>query len=77
MTCYSMSDNPAFRCPVCRAEQTLREVCRRCQADLRLVVRAHRRLDYLNAERARMRAAGNAVGEQQLATEIRWLTQFR
>lgn len=35
-----MSDESAFRCPVCRAVQTLRETCRRCQADLRLVMRS-------------------------------------
>jgi hypothetical protein len=40
-------------------------------------VRAHRRLEYVNAERVKMQAAGDAEGEQQLATEIRWLKLFR
>ncbi len=38
-----------FRCPVCRAGQPLQNECRRCQADLSLVVLAHRRVDHLRA----------------------------
>ena len=36
-----------FRCPVCRASQTLQNKCRRCKADLSLVVLAHQRVNYL------------------------------
>ena len=36
-----------FRCPVCKAKQALSPVCRRCQADLGLVYKARRRLNYL------------------------------
>ena len=36
-----------FRCPVCRAGQPLQNDCRRCQADLSLVVSAHQRVEYL------------------------------
>ncbi len=34
-----MSSND-FRCPACRARQPLQPVCRRCDADLSLLVRA-------------------------------------
>ena len=39
-----------FRCPVCRARQVLAEECRRCKADLKLVYRARKRLEYLNQQ---------------------------
>jgi hypothetical protein len=68
-----MSAESDFRCPVCRASQTLRETCRRCQADLRLVVRAHRRLAYVKLQRAESLTRGDEEREQQLAAELRWL----
>jgi hypothetical protein len=68
-----MSNDPALRCPVCRATQTLRETCRRCQADLALVARAHRRVAYLKRERDAARAGGNQQREQAFAAELRWL----
>lgn len=37
----------SFRCPVCRAGQPLQERCRRCRADLSLVVLARQRVNYL------------------------------
>ncbi|WP_010582037.1 hypothetical protein [Schlesneria paludicola] len=73
-----MSDEPDFRCPVCRAAQTLRETCRRCQADLSLVVRAHRRLAYLKQQqRAQALARGDGQCDPQLAAELRWLAPSR
>ncbi|MEM9660228.1 MAG: hypothetical protein AAF961_17835 [Planctomycetota bacterium] len=68
-----MSSSPSFRCPVCRAQQTLRDECRRCQADLRLVVRARRRVAYPVAERRRAKADGDAAVEQQAAAELKLL----
>ena len=68
-----MSDDPEFRCPVCRARQTLRETCRRCQADLRLVARAHRRVAYLRGQREQARMSGDRERERTLAAEVRWL----
>ena len=68
-----MSDDPAFRCPVCRARQTLRETCRRCQADLRLLACAHRRVDYVRREREQARVSGNRTRAQFLAAELHWL----
>ena len=72
-----MSAEPTFRCPVCRAAQTLGDTCRRCQADLRLVARVHRRLEYLQRLRAEALASGDAKREQDLATELHWLAPCR
>jgi len=68
-----MSDDSDFRCPVCRARQPLRETCRRCEADLHLVVRAHRRLVYLKSQLAQTHANGEKERERQIITELRWL----
>jgi hypothetical protein len=68
-----MSDETDFRCPVCRAAQALRETCRRCQADLSLVVRARRRLGYLRQQQAQALSTDDDKREQQLAAELRWL----
>ena len=68
-----MSAESAFRCPVCRARQTLSETCRRCQADLRLVVGARRRLNYLLAQQTAARASGDRQREETIAAELNWL----
>lgn len=72
-----MSNEPDFRCPVCRAAQPLRETCRRCQADLKLVARALVRLRYVQRQRAAALAGGDAAREQALAAELRWLAPAR
>jgi hypothetical protein len=72
-----MFDDPGFRCPVCRAAQTLRETCRRCQADLRLVALAHRRLAHLKRQRAQAQASGDYERELRLAAELQWLAPSR
>jgi hypothetical protein len=72
-----MSDESDFRCPVCRAAQPLRQTCRRCQADLSLVVRARRRLAYLRQQQAQALSAGDGEREQRLAVELRWLAPSR
>jgi len=72
-----MSDETPFRCPVCRATQTLRETCRRCQADLRLVVRAHHRLAYLKQLHDEAQARGDSDHARRLATELHWLAPNR
>lgn len=72
-----MSDDPTFRCPVCRASQTLRETCRRCQADLSLIVRARRRMEYVERMKAKLLAQGELTQAQQLAAELQWLAPSR
>ncbi len=72
-----MSNDPSFQCPVCRARQTLRDTCRRCTADLRLVVRAHRRVAHLVAQRQRAQAEGDWLREQAVAVELSLLAPRR
>lgn len=72
-----MSNETCFRCPVCRASQTLRDTCRRCEADLTLVHRAHLRLIFLKTEQERLSASGDSEGALRLAAEIRWLAPSR
>ncbi|MEX0716494.1 MAG: hypothetical protein WD066_07905 [Planctomycetaceae bacterium] len=67
------ADAPSFRCPACRARQTLRDQCRRCAADLALVARAHRRVKFLIAQRRHARARGEQEREHALAAELRRL----
>jgi len=68
-----MSNSPNFHCPVCRAKQTLRATCRRCGADLRLVVGTRRRIEYLLSETEAARARGTHQREASLAAELQWL----
>lgn len=72
-----MSDDPPFRCPVCRASQVLSETCRRCRADLNLVALAYRRLEYLKHQRDAARACGDREREQLVVEELRWLAPSR
>ena len=68
-----MSSDPPFHCPVCRAKQPLAETCRRCKADLGLVVRARRRIDYLRAQLEEAIAHGDAQQTETISAELRWL----
>jgi len=68
-----MSNSRSFHCPVCRAKQTLRATCRRCNADLRLVASACRRIEYLLTEMETAQASGNRQREASLAAELQWL----
>jgi hypothetical protein len=72
-----MSNNLDFRCPVCRAQQTLRATCRRCDADLRLVVSARCRIEYLLTEIEVAQASGNHHRKASLAAELKWLAPNR
>ena len=66
-------EGPVIQCPVCRATQTARQVCRRCSADLALFVRAS--TSSLTARRrfAEAVAAGDAVAQARLRGYLRWL----
>ncbi len=68
-----MSAESVFRCPVCRAAQPPQELCRRCQADLSLVLRARRRLAYVQEQRELALARGDDEREAQFAVELRWI----
>lgn len=43
----SFTTNARIRCPACRASQKRQDQCRRCGADLRLLVRIRQHLDWL------------------------------
>lgn len=66
-------DDLAIKCPVCRAGQSPREVCRRCGADLALFVRAleSRRTARRRLERAL--TAGNPEATSRLRAYLAWL----
>jgi len=68
-----MSNEPVFRCPVCRAPQTLRACCRRCQADLALVVRAYRRVEFLKRQHELAQARSDHEQAADVLAELRWL----
>lgn len=72
-----MSADAPFQCPVCRASQTLRDTCRRCKADLSLVVRAHRRLAYVNREIDEAFSRGDLAREEAFSREQLWLAPAR
>jgi hypothetical protein len=72
-----MSNDPEFRCPVCRARQPLQEICRRCKADLSLVVQVRRRIEYLVAEHKQARERGDIGREQFVQAELEWLAPNR
>lgn len=69
-----MSADSSFRCPVCRAAQPLQETCRRCQADLRLVMRARLRLNDVKQKYAAAADRGDRVSAQDALAELRWLS---
>lgn len=72
-----MSNNHAFRCPVCRASQRPQATCRRCDADLRLVAGALRRVEYLLSEIEKAQASGDHQRKEGLILELRWLAPHR
>jgi len=65
-----MVDEPTLRCPVCRARQPHQPTCRRCQADLRLLVAALGEVERLQRCRAAAVAAGEAAAAQQAADAL-------
>ena len=67
--------NDAFtvQCPVCRATQAARPVCRRCNADLTLFNRVQQSS---RAERRRLEeavAAGDQAAQARLCEYLHWL----
>jgi hypothetical protein len=67
------ADAMAIECPVCRAGQSIRSVCRRCGADLALFVHAleSRRIARRRLERAI--EAGNPAATARLRAYLAWL----
>ena len=66
-------EGPIIQCPVCRATQTARQVCRRCSADLALFVRASASSLTARRQLAEAVAASDAVAQARLRGYLRWL----
>ena len=62
-------------CPVCRASQPLQPVCRRCSADLNLLIRAMQAVDTSRNQLDQARRSG-APSEtiKALRNRLRWLS---
>lgn len=55
----------------------MRETCRRCEADLRLVLRAHLRFEFVKRLHAEAISRGDSECEQTLASEMRCKRSLR
>jgi len=69
----NMPEEEKFRCPVCRASQSLQSQCRRCNADLRLTMRARQRLAYLLRQRAFAIRDGDLDRREKIQCELNLL----
>lgn len=65
------SDLPPFRCPACRAKQVPQVQCRRCGADLTLLVRAVAYVNRLRRQLADAIERGDERTEQITRAELR------
>ena len=66
-------EKQSLRCPACRALQQRQDQCRRCRADLSLVVRAYDRLLFLQHRYQQSLQLGEAKQSARLLAEIRQL----
>jgi hypothetical protein len=66
-------EGPIIKCPVCRATQSARQVCRRCTADLALFVRTSASSLAARRRLAEAVAAGDDVAQARLRGYLRWL----
>ncbi|QDV40721.1 hypothetical protein Enr13x_05570 [Stieleria neptunia] len=71
-----MSSND-FRCPACRAKQPLQPVCRRCDADLSLLVRATEHVAALIARHEQARAQADHHAMETTARQLALLAPKR
>jgi len=60
-------------CPVCRAKQPPQVTCRRCSADLSLLVKVRRSQQLALAQAERAWAVRDSAKAQQLEAYLRWL----
>lgn len=66
-------DALTIRCPACGAAQTARSACRRCHADLELVVRVSESSRLARRRLERAVAEGDEAARARLDRYIRWL----
>ena len=69
----SPAEKQTLRCPACRALQKRQSQCRRCGADLSLLVRAHDRLIFLQYRYQQSLQTGETEQSDLLLAEIREL----
>jgi hypothetical protein len=62
-----------MRCPVCRAENAEDPTCRRCKADLSLLVTLEQARRHALAQAAGAAASGNGMRTLQYAEAAHWL----
>jgi hypothetical protein len=62
-----------LRCPVCRAENAQGPTCRRCKADLSLLLQLEEQRGRTLAEARRLLAVGGTDQADALAEEADWL----
>jgi len=67
------ADAVAIECPVCRAGQSPRDICRRCGADLALFVHALESRRTARRRLARAITAGNPEAAARLRAYLAWL----
>lgn len=68
-----MSKSNPLQCPACRARQPLQDRCRRCAADMTLLVKIRRRIDWLNEQRDQALRSGQADRVQEISKELKLL----
>lgn len=66
-------DEYELNCPVCRARQPWQSACRRCQADLRLYVKALRSLHTVQRQAAVAHDAGDETKRRATERYLAWL----
>jgi hypothetical protein len=67
------SEQMTMICPVCRARQTLQDVCRRCSADLELYAHTIRSQQHARRRYEQSLAAGDQAGVEQAREYLLWL----
>lgn len=66
-------DEYELNCPVCRARQPWQSTCRRCEADLRLYVKALRSLHRAQRQAAADHDSGDESKSQATERYLSWL----
>ena len=62
-----------MRCPVCKADNNSTPQCRRCKADLSLLMALEQRRDRLLAEAGALLARGDSEAALRTAEQAHWL----
>jgi hypothetical protein len=68
-----MPDEITITCPVCRANQPAQPTCRRCRADLTLLVKAVRSLHRARQDYDEAQRAGDSQRAARTLQYLKWL----